>query len=93
MEKEIITIKGDYLEAILNGESELFEVIDDRYNFIGCDHDLWEFEAILKRFDNTFFIVNWYDNYACNWHELGLDTDLFDLTQVFPRETTITIYE
>jgi hypothetical protein len=93
MSKEIMEIKGSLLEEILNGESELFDVIDNRYEFIGCDHDLWEFTAIIKRFDNTFFSVNWYDNYSCNWNELGLTDDLFELTQVFPKEVLTTVYE
>lgn len=93
MSRETIEIKGSLLEEILNGESELFEVINKRYDFIGCDHDLWEFQAIIKRFDKTFFSVNWYDNYSCNWNELGLTDDIFELTQVFPKEVTIIIYE
>jgi hypothetical protein len=92
MRRTIIEVRGGILEEILNGNSE-FEVIDRRYQFISCDHDLWEFQAILKDSNNTFYSVNWYDNYSCNWNELGLTNDLFELTEVFPKEVITTIYE
>ena len=87
-------LKGDILEKILNNQSEEYEVIDHRYKFIGCDHDLWEFQAILRETNtNKFFSVNWFDNYSCNWWELGLYDDMFDLIEVFPKQVLTTIYE
>ena len=91
---ENIIIKGNKLEEILENNSSEFKVVIYDYKFIGVDHDLWEFETILQRFsDNKFFSVNRFDNYSCNWHELGLDEEDFELTEVIPREVMTTIYE
>jgi hypothetical protein len=87
-------ILGTALEEILNEEDPNFIVIDKYYEFIGCDHDLWEFTAIVKNIlHNQYFKVNWYDNYSCNWNELGLTEDWFELTEVFPKLAQTFVYE
>lgn len=94
MNKETITIIGKELENILDNYSLEYSCIDLRYKYIGVDHDLWEFQAIIQRVsDEKFFSVNWFDSYQCNWHELGLDEDDFELEEVFPKIITTTIYE
>lgn len=93
MEKELFAIEGSVLQEILDDESEFFEVIDKRYEFIGCDHDLWEFQAIIMRIqDKKFFKVNWFDNYGCNWDELGLLEEIYDVEEVIPVVETRIVY-
>lgn len=89
-----LTIKGKELEEILDDYSLEYACINSQYKYIGVDHDLWEFQAIIQRVsDEKFFSVNWFDSYSCNWEELGLDEDDFELTEVFPKQVLTTVYE
>ena len=90
----ILVLKGSELEEILDNYHPDYTCIDMHYEYVGVDHDLWEFVAIIKHIaDNKFFKVNWFDNYSCNWSELGLDDDYFELIEVTPKQIMTTIYE
>jgi|ERR1035437_3477774 hypothetical protein len=102
MTKETFIVNGRELEDILDSYHLEYGVINMHYKFIGVDHDLWEFQAIVQRTsDHKYFSVNWFDNYtcnwsdnyACNWSELGLNDDNFELTEVTPKQIMTTIYE
>lgn len=91
---ETFILKGSVVEEILDNYHPDFTCIDLHYKYIGVDHDLWEFTAIVQRIsDNKFFSVNWFDNYSCNWEELGLDEDDYELIEVIPKQVISTIYE
>lgn len=86
-------ILGKHLQIILNGDDEEFKLVDKHYKFIGCDHDLWEFQAIIyKPLNNTYYSVNWYDNYCCNWDELGLLEEIFELIVVIPQNVVMQVF-
>lgn len=86
-------IIGAKLQEILNDDNDEFKVIDKYYEFLGEDHDLWEFQAIIQHIaTEKFYSVNWYDCYV-GWWECGLDEDMFELTEVFPKEVIRTEYE
>lgn len=94
MNKEIRIIKGNELEEILDNYDSNYFVINLYYEFCGVDNDLWEFKAIIHNLiEDKYFSVNWFNNYSCNWNELGLDEEDFELTEVFPKQKLITVYE
>lgn len=86
-------ILGSILEDILCCENPDYVVINKHYSFEGVDHDLWEFKAIIQEVSTSkFYSVIWYDSYV-GWWECGLDKDLFELIEVFPKQVMTTIYE
>ena len=57
-------ILGAQLEIILSEEDDDVLVINKYYEFLGEDHDLWEFKAIIFSIsEDKFFSVNWYSSY------------------------------
>jgi hypothetical protein len=86
-------VDGRKLENILDNYDLDYSIIDLRYRFVGVDHDLWEFEAIIHHtLDDKYFSVNWFDCYNLTWDELGLNEEDYELIEVFPKQVMTTIY-
>ena len=82
------------IQNILYDDDKDFELIDNHYKFHGVDHDMWEFEAIVKRIeDNRYFSFRWFDNYSCGMRDMFDDDEIFELKQVYPKTKLVTIYE
>lgn len=78
----------DYLENLYSH----IQVIDTEYNTLDIDLEkaYTKYTAIIK-INNKYYSFDWYDT----WHwafEDRVNADA-DLTEVFPKEVTITIYE
>ena len=77
----------DYLENLYSH----IQVIDTKYNTLDIDLEkaYTKYTAIVK-INNKYYSFDWYDT----WHwafEDQVNADA-DLTEVFPKEVTITVY-
>lgn len=78
----------DYLKRLYS----YIRVIDLEYNTIDIDLEkaYTKYRAIVE-INNKYYSFDWY--YTWNWNfEDQVDSDE-DLTEVFPKEVTITVYE
>ena len=91
--RETIEIINKDISLLIYDDHPDFRNIDERYKFLGEDHDLLEFEAIVQRIsDGKFFSFIWFDAYnGINYH---IDkNDITILTEVFETSKIITVYE
>ena len=72
-----------------------YDLIDDRYRFHGVDHDMWEFEAIVKNVNeyNQYYSFRWFDCYNRNMTDMFNDGEMFNLTPVSKTLKMIDAYE
>ena len=91
---EIIKIIGvTKFGEIINDNDDEFELIDPHYKFIDEDHDLWRFEAIVKRkSDNKYFSVQWEDSYHGIYEHFD-EEEIYTLTEVHQKTVNMIIYE
>lgn len=78
----------DYLENLYSH----IQVIDTKYNTLDIDLEkaYTRYTAIIK-INNKYYSFDWYDTRYWNFED-KVDADM-DLTEVFPKEVTITEYE
>ena len=78
----------DYLENLYSH----IQVIDTKYNTLDIDLEkaYTKYTAIIK-INNKYYSFDWYDTWYWTFEDqVNADTDL---TEVFPKEVTITVYE
>ena len=78
---------SDYLENLYS----YIEVIDSRYNinYIDLEKSYINYTAIIK-IEDKYYSFDWYNTRYWNFED-KVDVDA-DLTEVFPKEVTITKY-
>lgn len=87
--------KSDNQDEIFNYLENLYsyiEVINLEYeiNFIDLEKSYINYTAIVK-INDKYYSFDWYDTYYWNFED-KVDVDE-ELTEVFPKEITTTIYE
>lgn len=91
--RELIEIINSDISLLLYDDYPGFRTINNRYEFIGEDHDEWEFEAIVQRIsDKKYFSFTWFDGYQ------GINRcldkrDFTTLKEVKESTKLITVYE
>lgn len=105
MEREILMLNSFVLACIMEWsqedeataeqikEAENYELISNTINSVDTGDGGYEATAIIKRInDNKFFKLN-YQEWDFYWEYADIKNWKPKLTEVFPRETMVTIYE